>query len=449
MYDQLTSHESQQLLLRFMLTDPVAYTRAQSIIKPDYFDDRLRNVVRFIQRYSAEYRSLPNFDQVKAETGEALTAYPNPEAQQEWFFDTVEEFCRNRAVENVILEGVDKLKEGRAGELERDMRDALTIALVSDLGSDFASDPGAVLDRICDRTNIVPTGWGALDEKLFGGFTKGSLNIFAGASGSGKSLFLQNIALNWALAGMSVVYVTLELSEDLVRQRLFAMATGMGTRQMESNKAEALMKLDAVFRSSAPDLKIKKFPESGTTANDLRAFLKEYEIKQGRKPDAVIVDYLDLMHPNNSRIDVSSMFTKDKFVSEELRALASEYGVPLVTASQLNRSAVSASDHDHSHIAGGLSKINTADNVISIATSQAKRASDIQELQFLKTRTSDSVGSKVELGYDWKSMRITNAAPAPALMVAANAPTPTPAPRAASNTRLKEIMNRTRRASEN
>jgi hypothetical protein len=94
-----------------------------------------------------------------------------------------------------------------------------------------------------------------------------------------------------------------------------------------------------------------------------------------------------------------------------LRALASELGVPLVTASQLNRSAVSADEHDHSHIAGGISKVNTADNLISIVTSKKKREAGLQELQFLKTRTSNSVGSKIELGYDWKSMRITNDVP--------------------------------------
>lgn len=451
MYEQLTSKENQRLLIRFMLSDPAAYTRSQSIIKADYFDDTLRKVVRFIQSYSDEYRALPNFDQVRAATNEELSAYPNPESQQEWYFDTVEEFCRNRALELAILNGAEKLAEGRAGEIEKEIKDALTIALVSDLGSQFGQNPAGLLARISDRSNIVPTGWHVLDDKLFGGFTRGSLNIFAGGSGSGKSLFLQNLALNWAQRGLKVVYVSLELSEDFVSQRLFAMATGMGTVEIGAHQGKAVARLEAAFDASKSDLLVKKFAESTTTANDLRAFLKEYEIKKGCRPDAVLVDYLDLMAPNNARIDVSSLFTKDKFVSEELRALASELNVPLVTASQLNRSAVSADAHDHSHIAGGISKVNTADNVLSILINRKKKDAGIQELQFLKTRTSDSVGSKIELGYDWKSMRITNdpplvVPPTPAVVAVTDESETLALPH---SDRLKEIMARTRRAASN
>ena len=120
------------------------------------------------------------------------------------------------------------------------------------------------------------------------------------------------------------------------------------------------------------------------------------------------MDYLDLMHPNNAKIDVSSMFTKDKFVSEELRSIGSEWDFPVVSASQLNRQSVEAQEFDHSHIAGGISKINTADNVFAIFTSANMRERGAYQLQFLKTRSAGAVGQKIELGYDPESLRIVD-----------------------------------------
>ncbi len=227
---------------------------------------------------------------------------------------------------------------------------------------------------------------------------------------SGKSLFLQNIALNWVCFGLNVVYITLELSEELVALRMDAMVSGKGTSEIFrdlDNTAETVLKIS----ETAGRLTIKKFPEGGTTANDLRAYLKEYQIKTGHKPDAVVVDYLDLMYPNNRRVDPSDLFVKDKFTSEELRGLAHEFDVLCATASQLNRQSIEAmGEFDHSHIAGGISKINTADNVFGIFTTAAMKEKGIYHLLFLKTRSAASVGQKIELSYDSVSMRITDPA---------------------------------------
>ena len=134
--------------------------------------------------------------------------------------------------------------------------------------------------------------------------------------------------------------------------------------------------------------------------------MKEYQIKTGRKPDAVVIDYLDLMHPNNAKIDVSNLFTKDKYVSEEMRSIGGEWDIPVVSASQLNRQSVDAQEFDHSHIAGGISKINTADNVFGIFTSLTMRQNGKYQIQFLKTRSASAVGEKLDLAYDFDCMRL-------------------------------------------
>jgi replicative DNA helicase len=330
--------------------------------------------------------------------------------QRDWFLKEIESFCRYRAMENVILDGVDLLRQGEAGEVERRIKEAMTISLSSDLGTNYFRNPEERLRRMIDRSSLVPTGWRVLDDKLFGGFSRGGLNVFCGSSGAGKSLLLQNLALNWVLAGLVVVYFTLELSEDSVSLRLDSMLTTKSTREIVRDIHETALTLSVKFKHCCDRLFIKKVPEGSTTTNDLRGFLKEFEIQTGAKPDAIIVDYLDMMYPNNSRIDPSDMWVKDKFVSEELRALHDETNTIGATASQLNRQAVEAAgSFNHSHIAGGISKINTADNVIAIHAPDNMKERGEYQLILLKTRSSSSTGHHIKLHYDPDCMRITDA----------------------------------------
>jgi hypothetical protein len=149
---------------------------------------------------------------------------------------------------------------------------------------------------------------------------------------------------------------------------------------------------------------------SGKSTNDLRSYIKEYEIKTGSKLDVILVDYLDLMMPINKKVSPADLFVKDKFVSEELRNLSMELNVIFVTASQLNRGAVEEIEFDHSHIAGGLSKIQTADNVFGIFTSRAMRERGRYQIQLMKTRSSSGVGQKIDLEFDIDSLRIRDLA---------------------------------------
>jgi hypothetical protein len=149
---------------------------------------------------------------------------------------------------------------------------------------------------------------------------------------------------------------------------------------------------------------------SGKNANDLRSYVKEWSIKNKTKPDVLLIDYLDLMMPLSVKVSPSDLFVKDKYVSEELRNLAMELGCVFVTASQLNRAAVEEIEFDHSHISGGLSKIQTADNVIGIFTSRAMKERGRYQIQFMKTRSSSGVGQKVDLEFDVDSLRIRDLA---------------------------------------
>jgi replicative DNA helicase len=136
--------------------------------------------------------------------------------------------------------------------------------------------------------------------------------------------------------------------------------------------------------------------------------LKEYQIQTNTRVDFVMIDYLDLLMPVSAKVSPNDLFVKDKYVSEELRNLSKELGMLMITASQLNRSAVEEVEFDHSHISGGISKINTADNVFGIFTSRAMRERGKYQIQCMKSRSSTGVGMKIDLDYSIETMRITD-----------------------------------------
>jgi archaellum biogenesis ATPase FlaH len=400
-------YDIQKVYLEVMLTDAATFVRCQSVFDPKSFDRKLQTAAGFISDYVTKHNAMPLFEMVNAAANVDLK---NPgqlqEAHYDWLLAEFETFSRHKALEAAILKSADLLEKGEYGPVEDLIKKAVQIGLQKDLGTDYFSDPKSRLEAIKSRNGQITTGWAALDQKLFGGFNRGELNIFAGGSGAGKSLFLANLGVNWALMGLNVLYLTFELSENLVSMRIDSMLTGIPTRDVFKNIDDVELKVKMIGRSSGA-FQVKYMP-SGKTANDIRSYIKEYEIKTGRKIDALLIDYLDLMMPLGVKVSAENLFVKDKYVSEELRNLSMELNTITVTASQLNRAAVEEVEFDHSHISGGLSKIQTADNVIGIFTSRAMRERGRYQIQLMKTRSSSGVGAKVDLEFDIDTLRISD-----------------------------------------
>ena len=196
------------------------------------------------------------------------------------------------------------------------------------------------------------------------------------------------------------------MSEELTSLRTDAMLTSMGTKDIRKDIDNTGLKVKMMGKKSGK-YRVKGLPAQ-SNVNDIRSYLKEVQIQTGIKVDFVMVDYLDLVMPVSVKVNPNDQFIKDKYVAEELRNLSKELNVLLVTASQLNRSAVEEIEFDHSHIAGGISKINTADNVFGIFTSRAMKERGQYQIQCMKSRSSTGVGSKIDLEYNIETMRITD-----------------------------------------
>lgn len=400
------SAELQQLYLEFLLADKDLFVRCNAILESSYFDRQFRDTVDFVKKHADEYHDVPMLEQVKGVAGIEIADVKDkltPE-HKNWFMDNFEQFCRHKALEAAILASADKLENKEYGTVEGIIKAATEIGLAKDFGTNYWDDPAGRIQSIKDNRGQNTTGWETFDRVLYGGFNPGELNIFAGGSGSGKSLFMQNLALNWSLQGKNVVYISLELSEELCAMRLDAMLTGMSTKDVMKNSSDVELRVKMASKK-AGRLQVIQM-KNGSTINDIKAYLREYQIQHNLHVDALLVDYLDLMMPITVKVNPSDQFIKDKFVSEELRNLATELGILFVTASQLNRSAVDEIEFDHSHIAGGISKINTADNLIGIFSSRAMRERGRVQIQFMKTRSSSGVGSKLDLKFNMDSLKI-------------------------------------------
>lgn len=400
-------YDIQRVYLEMFMTDAQSFVRCQGVFDPASFDRRLQPAAEFLKNYVEEHTALPTFDMVNAAT---KSDFKNPGQLQEnhydWLLQEFETFSRHRALEAAILKSADLLERGEYGPVEDMIKRAVQIGLQKDLGTDYFADPRGRLEAIKDKNGQISTGWPTLDKKLFGGFNRGELNIFAGGSGSGKSLFMANLGVNWCLAGLNVLYLTFELSENLVSMRIDSMIAGIPSREIFKTIDDVDMKVRIIGKKSGA-FQVKYMP-TGKNANDVRAYIKEFEIKTGRKIDVLLIDYLDLMHPIGQKISAENLFVKDKYVSEELRNLAMELNTIFVTASQLNRASVEEIEFDHSHISGGISKINTADNLIGIFTSRAMRERGRYQIQLMKTRSSSGVNSKIDLEFDVDTLRITD-----------------------------------------
>ena len=398
------SYEIQKLYLEMFMSDAVTFVRCQNIFDPENFDRKLQDTATFITEYVNEYKVMPEPQIVNASCSIDLNPASLPEENYSWLMNEFEQFSRHKGLERAILKSADLLEQGDYGPVEKMIKDAVQISLQKDMGTDYFEDPRARLEALKNSNGQISTGWPSVDRKLYGGFNRGELNIWCAASGGGKSLFLANLGCNWALNGLNVVYLTFELSEALVAMRMDSMLSNIPTREVFRNLDDVELKVKMIGKS-AGSVQIKYMP-SGKTCNDLRAYLKEYQVKKGFKPDILLIDYLDLMMPMSVKVSPSDLFVKDKYVSEELRNLAMETQAIVVTASQLNRAAVEEIEFDHSHISGGLSKIQTADNVIGIFTSRAMKERGRYQIQFMKTRSSSGVGQKVDLEFDLDTLRI-------------------------------------------
>lgn len=396
-------------MIERLLSSADVFAKCSGIISPEYFEPELKPVVKFIMNYYEKYHSIPKHDYINSEYETDLAPKQLDHKDIQFTCDEIEVFCQQSALYNAIVESGPDVAHGKRenfGKVLDRVKKALSVSIQKELGINMYDKTEERLRALLDTQIYEPTGIKILDTALGGGLARKQVTMFSANSGGGKSLMMANLGANYSRRGFHVLQLALELSEEMIYLRNISIMTGVKTTEWKENIAEISGKMKQYAADGAGSFIMKRIP-GGSSANDIRSYLKQYELEFGFKPDVIIVDYLDLMSPNGGAKD-KGIFEQDKEKSEQLAEIAFDYDAIVVTASQQNRDGVRNSSPDQAIIAGGISKINTVDNYISIYMSPEMRLKGEMILYYLKTRSSSAVGSSSLLGFNPDNLIISD-----------------------------------------
>jgi replicative DNA helicase len=411
------------------------YTRkVLPFIKPNYFSDiNERNVFQEVYDFVTKYKNLPTYEalvinfnektnvtdqQVKEsiELLKALDENKNEKVELQWLIEHTEKFCQDKAIYNAIMESVSILDEKTAkkskGEIPRLLANALGVSFDSNVGHDYMQDFSERFDfyhRIETRVRF--------DLDLFNKITKGglpikTLNIALAGTGVGKSLFMCHMAASCISQGHNVLYITLEMAEERIAERIDANLLNIDLNELQTiSRFDYERKFDVLKSKTQGKLIIKEYPTASASVLHFRALLNELRLKKNFKPNIIFIDYINIC--SSARIkpggNVNS-YTYIKSIAEELRGLAVEFALPVVSATQTTRSGFSNSDPGLEDTSESFGLPATADFMFALVTNEELEGLNQILVKQLKNRYSDpNYYKRFVVGVDRPKMRLYDA----------------------------------------
>lgn len=401
------NNSKQKLILEFLLSSNDLFARCSNIIKSNYFDPEYRGLVKFISDYYENHKGVPSFPILKGE-------YPDIDLEKQeitkdtfsYISEEIEKFAKHSGIVEAIRSSFADIENENYDFVVERVKEATSISLDRDLGVDLYENIEDNIKKALEALAYIPSQIDVLDEALGGGFARKQFTLFSANSGVGKSIMLANLANYYSLTGYNVLVISLELSQSMIYSRLGSISTGVSMDDQLQKISLIVNRLENYKEAGAGSLRIKRL-KNGACANDVRAFLKQYEIALGHTPDVIIMDYLDLMTPNGGR-GTLSISEQDKLKSEQMYEIGNDFDAIVFSASQQNREALRMSSPDQGVIAGGITKVNTVDNYISLHMTPQMRLEGIMILHFLKSRSASAVGKSVAVSFNANNLRITD-----------------------------------------
>ena len=402
------NNKKQKHIINNLLNSPDLLGQCIDILKPSYFEPEFIPHVKFLINYHSKYNSNPTVELMNSEvdTDDEYEKYIIPTEEIDYSAEELESFCRRSAMIEAVTDSFNHIQEDEMGEVYKKVSDALNISLRKDLGVDVMDNPAERLTSLLEELDYVSTGIKILDEYMGGGSVRKQLGIISANSGGGKSVFLSNLANNYVLQGLDVVYVSLELPADMIFLRQAYIMSSFSHRVWKQNIPQIAAKMNEFKKFGTGNFRIIRLPLA-SNANAIRSYLKQYEIEYGKGPDVLIVDYLDLMTPI-SGIKNKGISEQDKEKSEDLYEILHSYDMIGWSASQQNRDALKMDTPNQSVVAGGLSKINICDYWISAYMDGNMRLAGDLMIYMLKTRYSSGMHKSAVLSFCEDSLKIAD-----------------------------------------
>lgn len=408
--------KDQKTLIELIYSDPSVFARVKPILKPEYFDKKFQPTISYLIDFSNQFNTLPLIEQLNTEVRldyNKINGIENNINTQSSILWMAEQFIKKRALEIAVEEAYGLIAKGETSGIDKIIKDAQQISLQKDLGMNFWDKPVEWLEQQESEQGILPTGWNTFDDLMYGGFGWGELNYVVAPVNSGKSLCMQNLAINWSMMGYNVLFFTLEMNRRLVGKRMASMVSSVPYRDIRKDINKVSDSIIYKRKDIQPGvLQIADLP-IGCNANDIESFIQEFEIEKNVIPNIIIIDYADIMSPCDRRIDPNNLNRVDKAISLELRDIARERtrngkNTMVLTASQITKDSMDEMEFGMSNVAGGTTKTQNADNIFSVRTNDAMRQRGEYEFKFLKTRNSGSKDKKLKMKFNVDTLLISD-----------------------------------------
>jgi hypothetical protein len=400
------SNYSQFMLIEYIASNPELWVMSAPIIKAEYFDPENRPTIKFIQKYWSDHSALPSKQVIRGATGVKLST-PDDAMEDhlvEHMSGVIETFCRSEALHIKLNEAADALAQHNhrlpadvINAVYKDMEEITRITLSRDLGFEVHESGNRILTKAKDNVGIS-TGLKLLDRALDDGVTRPSFNIVSGASGDGKSIWLQNMAANYSNMGHNVLFYTLELEPEIIEQRFAAIIGGVDIRTVFGDIGLASRRLKMAGKGKGK-IFVKKFPMTGTTMADIAAHYNDITLKEGIKFGVVCIDYIDVLNPIEN-VDKGNIHLKDKYVSLEMNDFFHLNNIIGWSASQQIKGAQDEKGARQSGVSGGTDKVNTADNLFILKRTDENRAEQLLWIHIKKARSSGGINAQIPIHWD-------------------------------------------------
>lgn len=401
----------EHLILSGLITFPEFTAKAITILKPDYFKEPSdKQIFQLIKKHCLKYNTSPTSDSLEIDLDSVknitetthnkslalikrLFSKP-PNFSIDWITEETETFCKNRALEIAILKSVDILQDPTKNKSSIPflMENALAVGFDRAVGINLSED-------LENRWELYQNQWkdrlkvelDDLNTITDGGFPKGSLIVYMAGTGVGKSLTMCSHAAHAFKSGKNVLYISMELSDYIVSQRIEANLTDLPVNELRKLPKEIYVKKlqHSLKQHNHGRLIIKKYPTSSASASDFKNLISDLKRKHEFVPDVILVDYINICNSYRVRSDVGS-YTFVKNIAEELRQLADETNTTIITATQITRDGYDASALSLRHVSESKALVETADFVAGLLVPPELKLSQRLVVEVMKNRFNDN-----------------------------------------------------------
>jgi replicative DNA helicase len=419
----------EQTILRNILTNERFMRKVLPFIKSDYFEGVYKLLFKEVAGFVGKYNKLPTAESFKIELDQSSrfndemyqhavevipNIFSNEKIDENWLLDTTEKWCQDRAVYNAIMESITII-DGKHQSLTKNalpdiLQKALAVSFDTNIGHDYIENAEQRYEFYHEQEERIPFDLDYFNKITKGGLPNKTLNIALAGTGVGKSLFMCHVAAATLTQGKNVLYITMEMSEERIAERIDANLLDVPIDQLENLSKEMLLgKVSTIASRTNGKLIIKEYPTGQANTSHFRALLNELKLKKNFKPDIIFIDYLNICASSRMKGMGGSInsYSYIKAIAEEIRGLAVEFNVPIVSATQTTRSGFSNSDVGLEDTSESFGLPATADLMFALIANEELNSLGQILVKQLKNRYNDPTQYKrFVLRVDRSKMRL-------------------------------------------